>query len=108
MAIRAAEWATRARIYHEIVVSDASPYLFGEKGFGHLWLGDRAGTTVPEFPIAHTVFVERVRKIGYKWDQDGPKGWRITLGYQEPQDPALKALNWIKDINSVLSTMGFL
>ncbi|ORB73150.1 phage tail protein [Mycobacterium scrofulaceum] len=108
MAVRARIWKTRAHSTHEIHVDDAAPYLLGEKGYGHLWLGDRAGSTVPEFPIPHTVFVERLKRIKYKWDQDGPKGWMLTLGHVDPKDPALKALDWIKEINQAAGTMGIL
>lgn len=108
MAIRAKIWATRARITHTIKVSDAGPYLIGEQGYGHFWLGNRVGTTVAEFPVPFTVFVERVTKLGYGWDQDGSKGWDITIGYREPQDPAFKALEWIREINQGLGQIGIL
>ncbi|PBA69941.1 Gp37-like protein [Mycobacterium avium] len=108
MAVRAKEWATRARTSHTIKVADACPYYLGEPGYGHCWLGDRVGTTVPEFPIPDTVFVERITKISYKWDQDGSHGHTMEIGYKEPQDPALKALDWVRNINSALSTFGIL
>jgi hypothetical protein len=53
MAVRKKIWDTRPRFTQKLTVSDASPYIFGEKGYGHIWLGDRAGTTVVGFPI-HT------------------------------------------------------
>lgn len=59
-------------------------------------------------PIPFTVFVERVTKLGYSWDQDGSKGWDITIGYREPQDPALKARDWIRDLNQGLGQAGIL
>lgn len=108
MAIRAKMWATRARSSHTIKVSDAAPYLIGERGYGHFWLGNRVGTTVLGYPIPDTVFVERVSKIKYSWDKDGSKGWQLTIGYREPEDPALKALNWIREINSGLGSLGIL
>lgn len=108
MAVRARIWATRAHTSHTIKVSDAAPYYIGEPGYGHFWLGDRVGTTVLEYPIPHTVFVERVSKLKYSWGKDGPKGWEITIGYREPEDPALKALDWIRDINAGLGSLGVL
>ncbi|OBK32608.1 phage tail protein [Mycobacterium sp. 1245111.1] len=108
MAVRAQIWATRPRISHTIKVSDAAPYLVGEPGYGHFWLGNLVGTTVLEFPIPFIVFAERVKKIGYGWDQDGSKGWDITIGYREPQDPAFKALEWIREINQGLGDLGIL
>lgn len=108
MAIRSKIWATRTHFAHKIQVVDEAPYLIGEQGFGHFWLGNRVGTTVPEFPIPFTVFVERVNSLKYKWDQNGPKGWEIKIGYAEPQDPALKALNWIKNISQAGNMAGIL
>ena len=108
IAIRAKIWATRARSSHTIKVADAAPYLVGERGYGHFWLGNRVGTTVLGYPTPDTVFVERVSRIKYAWDQDGSKGWTLAIGYREPQDPALKALSWIRELNSGLGSLGIL
>lgn len=108
MVIRAKIWATRAHTSHKIKVADAAPYRLGEQGYGHFWLGDRVGVHPLEFPIPDMVFVERVTRIHYAWDEDGPKGWDLEIGYQEPQDPALKALDWVKEINSGLGDLGIL
>lgn len=106
IAIRAKIWATRQRTSHKIKVSDAAPYVIGEKGFGHFWLGDRVGTSVLGYPTPDTVFVERVNKLSYKWGKDGPSGWQISIGYQDPEDPALKALELIREVNGALSDLG--
>jgi hypothetical protein len=108
MAIRAKMWATRAHSTHTIKVSDAAPYILGEAPYGHFWLGTRIGTTVPEFPVPDLVFVERVSKIQGGWGKDGSRGWILTVGYKEPEDPALKALTLIRQINSALGTLGIL
>ncbi|AKU45423.1 minor tail protein [Mycobacterium phage Nhonho] len=108
MAARAKQWATRAKHSHEIQVSDAAPYVIGERGHGHFWLGDRVGTTVLGYPDPYTIFVERVTKLTYEWTSDGPKGWTITIGYKEPEDPILKAFELIQYINSNLGQLGIL
>ncbi|WP_373235059.1 Gp37-like protein [Mycobacterium marinum] len=108
MAVRAAIWASRAHTAHVIKVADAAPYLVGEKGFGHFWLGDRVGTTVLEYPIPFTVFVERVSRLKYGWGVDGPRGWEIEIGYREPEDPALKALEWLRELGQASGTLGLL
>jgi hypothetical protein len=106
LAGRAKQWATRAHTAHTIKVSDAAPYLIGEPGFGHFWLGSRIGTTVLGFPDPNVIFVERVGKIKYSWGKDGPTGWVIDVGYREPKDPALKAFNLITNINGAMSQLG--
>lgn len=108
MAARAKIWATRTRTAHTIEIADAAPYIFGEKGYGHCWLGSRVGTAPLDYPIPHTVFVERISKLKYSWDKDGPKGWKATVGYREPNDPALKALEYIRRVNSILGQLGIL
>jgi hypothetical protein len=108
LAIRAKMWAGRAHTAHSIKVSDAAPYLVGESPYGHFWLGSRVGTTVKGFPDPNTVFVERVNKISYAWDKDGPKGWQLEIGYSEPRDPLLKAFEMIQYINGMMSQLGIL
>jgi len=101
-------WDTRARTNHSIKVSDAAPYIIGQPGYGHFWLGDRVATSVLGYPTPDTLFVERVKKLSYGWDQDGPKGWNIEIGYQEPGNPGLKALDMIRTANGALGTIGLL
>ena len=106
LAIRAKIHETRARTEHTLKVSDASPYIVGEKGFGHFWLGSRVGTTVLGFPDPDTIFVERVQKLKYSWDQDGPKGWEIAIGYKKPKDPVLSLFDEVKRVAEVTNGLG--
>lgn len=106
LAIRAKMWATRARTTHSIKVSDAAPYRIGEAPYGHFFLGSRVATSVLGYPTPHTLFVERVKRISYSWDSDGPSGWQIGIGYEEPRDPVVKAFDLIQNINSGLSQLG--
>lgn len=105
-AARAKFWETRARTAHTIKVSDAAPYYVGDRGYGDFWLGDRVATSVLGNPTPDQLFVERVKKISYKWDKDGPSGWTLDIGQREPKDPALKAFEKIRDINASLSQLG--
>lgn len=99
-------WETRARTAHTLQVSDASPYYLGEPGYGDFWLGDRVAATVLGSPVPNQLFVERVNKIKYKWDKDGPSGWTLEVGQREQRDPALKAFEKIRDINGAISQLG--
>lgn len=105
-AARAKIWKTRARTAHTIKVSDAAPYYLGDNGQGDFWLGDRIATSVLGYPVPDQLFVERVNKIKYKWDKDGPSGWTLDVGYREPADPMLKSFEMIRDINGALSQLG--
>ena len=105
-AARSKFWETRARTSHTIKVSDAAPYYLGDTGYGDCWLGDRVATSVLGNPVPDQLFVERVNKIKYTWDKDGPSGWTLDIGYREPKDPALKAFEKIRDINGAISQLG--
>lgn len=99
---------TRTRTTHTIQVSDASPYIFGDRGQGHCWIGHRVGTSVLGYPVEHQLFVERIKKIKYRIDKDGPSGWQIEIGYREPKSPALHVLEELKRFNGALGTAGIL
>lgn len=50
-------------------IANASPWLIGDNGFGHWWLGDRVGGTSKY--LMPRVFVRRNRKLGIDWDNQG-------------------------------------
>lgn len=99
---------TRARTAHTLKISDAAPYTFGDNGKGHVWIGNRVGTSVLGYPVEDQLFVERIRKLKYRIDKDGPSGWEAEIGYREPKNPALYALENLKAFNGALGTAGIL
>lgn len=105
-AIAAEIHRTRPRTAHTLQVSDAAPYLFGEKGYGHIWIGGRAGTSVLGYPVEHQLFVERIKKLKYKQDKDGPTGWQVEFGYREPRSPALHILEEVQRFNAAMGQLG--
>ncbi|QGH78030.1 minor tail protein [Mycobacterium phage LoneWolf] len=107
-AIAAQIHSTRQRTAHTLKVSDAAPYIFAPKGFGHCWIGDRVGTSVLGYPVEDQLFVERIRKLTYEIDKDGMKPLEIEIGYREPKNPALAVLEEVKRINGALGTAGIL
>ncbi|QGJ88781.1 minor tail protein [Mycobacterium phage Yecey3] len=107
-AVAAEIHRTRQRTAHTLKVSDAAPYIFAPKGFGHCWIGDRVGTSVLGYPVEDQLFVERIKKIKFRIDKDGPKPPEIEIGYREPKNPALSILEEIKRVNGALGTAGIL
>ena len=99
---------TRARTAHKLTVSDAAPYVFAPKGYGHAWIGDRVGTSVLGYPVEDQLFVERIRKLKYKIDKDGPTGWQVEIGYRESNNPFLAVLEEVKRFNGAMGTAGIL
>ncbi|QFG04503.1 minor tail protein [Mycobacterium phage Jeeves] len=107
-AIAAEIHKTRARTAHEIEVSDAAPYIFAPKPYGHAWIGDRVGTSVLGYPVEDQLFVERVKRIKFRIGKDGFEPLKIGIGYREPKNPALAFLEEIKRVNGGLSLAGIL
>ncbi|QFG12527.1 minor tail protein [Mycobacterium phage Toaka] len=107
-AVAAEIHKTRQRTAHTLKVSDASPYIFAPKGYGHCWIGDRVGTSVLGYPIPDQLFVERVKKLTFEIGADGMKPLDIELGYREPKNPALAVLEELRRVNGGLSTAGIL
>ena len=33
---------------------------------------------------------------------NGPKGWKLEIGYKEPGDPAVKLFELVREVNGVL------
>ncbi|BBX09503.1 phage tail protein [Mycolicibacterium aichiense] len=97
---------TRTRTAHTLQVSDASPYIFAPNGYGHCWIGHRVGTSVLGYPIEHQLFVERIKRLKYRIDKDGPSGWQVTVGYREAQSPALHILEELKRFNGAMGQIG--
>lgn len=106
--IAAAIHKTRTRTAHTLSISDVSPYVFGERGYGHCWVGHRVGTSVLGYPVEHQLFVERIKKIKYRCDKDGPSGWKVEIGYREPNNPALHFLEELKRFNGAMGQAGIL
>ncbi|AMW64286.1 minor tail protein [Mycobacterium phage ChipMunk] len=107
-AVAAEIYKTRARTAHTLKVSDASPYIFAPKPYGHCWIGDRVGTSVLGYPVEHQLFVERIKKVKYSQGTDGPKPLEIEIGYREPKNPALSILEEVKRVNGGLGQAGIL
>jgi len=106
MALRAHKYETRAHIVHTVKVSDAAPYLVGPIGYGDFWLGHRVATSPLGYPEPFVLFVERVKSLKYEWDENGPSGWQIEIGYQEPKDPLLKLYDEVKELMSAFHDAG--
>ncbi|QBP31051.1 minor tail protein [Mycobacterium phage Refuge] len=107
-AVAAEIHRTRARTAHTLKVSDASPYIFAPKPFGHCWIGDRVGTSVLGYPIEDQLFVERIKRIKFRIDKDGPQPPEIEIGYREARSPALHILEELKRFNGAMGQAGIL
>ncbi|OBB20619.1 hypothetical protein [Mycolicibacterium elephantis] len=69
MDLRARRRETDPDTAFTLTVANASPWLIGDNGFGHWWLGDRVGGTSKY--LMPRVYVRRNRKLDISWDDKG-------------------------------------
>jgi hypothetical protein len=63
-------------------VANASPWLIGDNGFGHWWLGDRVGGT--QKYLMPRVYVRRCRNLDLEWGES--KGLEITAKFGDTRN----------------------
>ncbi|QFG10037.1 minor tail protein [Mycobacterium phage IdentityCrisis] len=63
-------------------VANASPWLIGDNGFGHWWLGDRVGGTSKY--LMPRVYVRRCRNLAIDWD--GGSGLKIAAQFGDTRN----------------------
>lgn len=97
MVLRTGFYTTRASVSHTLQVMDCAPYLIGEGGKGHWFLGDRIGSTNKY--LGSRVFVDRVRGLELAWGRGKSVTWQATIGdlknQAEPMDRAMKMIQGI-------------
>jgi len=82
MDLRARRRETDPDISFTLEVANASPWLIGDNGFGHWWLGDRVGGTSKY--LMPRVFVRRNRELTIDWG-DG-KGLTIAAKFGDTRN----------------------
>lgn len=70
MDLRQRRRETDPNTVFNLTVANAAPWLIGDNGFGHWWLGDRVGGTSKYLMPA--VYVRRNQKLTLDWDQHQP------------------------------------
>lgn len=107
MVLRAGFWATKTTISCQISVIDASPWMVGDRGLGHFWLGDRVGVSLKADP-RKVIHAERCRRLDLKWSSDSAfPEWVISINDDRAmQDPGQRAWAKIEAIVSALRELG--
>lgn len=73
-----------------LVVANASPWLIGDNGFGHWWLGDRVGGT--QKYLMPRVFVRRCRELNIDWGDGKGLGIEGKFGDTRNEKDAIERL----------------
>ena len=106
LVLRAGFYATKTWFTHELAISDAAPFLVGDNGLGHFFLGDRIGATIPG-DFTGEVYVDRVCRLSLAWDRDANPEWMPVIGDNRAlQDPGQRAMELIEDIKAAIHDLG--
>ncbi|MBL3745152.1 hypothetical protein IQ261_12890 [Mycobacteroides abscessus subsp. massiliense] len=73
-----------------LTVANASPWLIGDNGFGHWWLGDRVGGTSKY--LMPRVFVRRCRSLDITWGQGRALAAEGTFGDTRQEKDAIERM----------------
>ncbi|WP_405180992.1 phage tail protein [Nocardia sp. NBC_01377] len=91
-------WKTRRHFTHKFTVANGEPYLIGDQGQGHFFLGDRVGSTVKGMPEG-SVYVDQVTELELAWSRTASPAWQITIGSDRDHDmPFAKSMRVVSDI----------
>ncbi|OHT57324.1 Gp37-like protein [Mycobacteroides chelonae] len=74
----------------DLTVANASPWLIGDNGFGHWWLGDRVGGTSKY--LMPRVFVRRCRSLDITWGHGKPLSIVGTFGDTRQEKDAIERM----------------
>lgn len=106
IALRDGFYKTRERTVHSMKVGDGAPYLIGDQGEGHFFLGDRVGGQVPGAPDG-SIVVEQVSSLKLTWDAETPHEWEISTGdISAVEDPLAHTIDRIKEITGAIHDLG--
>ncbi|MFC9769079.1 hypothetical protein [Rhodococcus jostii] len=107
MALRAGFFATRTFDAFEFDAGDGAPFLIGDQGRGHLWLGDRGGVGNIRGDKTGRIYIERLSKLTLSWDRQTPVNWTPVFGDSRAlQDPVAQANERLESIKAAVQELG--
>lgn len=107
LALRKGFTETKEIVSHTVGVNDGAPYLVGDQGQGHFFLGDRIGVETPGSRDGH-VDVAQVTSLQLSWAVESPHEWAITVGEFPKADPLEWAIDQVKELSGGLQDLGLL
>lgn len=107
LAMRKGFVDTREEVSHEVQIADGSPYLIGDRGGGHFFLGDRIGVEMPGSRDGR-VDVAQVTELDLAWSAEQPHEWAATIGAFPRRDPVEWAIGQVHELSAGLQEVGLL
>ena len=90
MDIRKRRRETDPDTAYSFTVTNSMPWLIGDRGQGHWWLGDRVGATSKY--LGARVFVTRCRELSLSLNPGEAQIWKAKFGNLRTQQDALEKL----------------
>ena len=106
VSIREKFYQTRAKDQVSIAVRDGGPYIFGDLGRGHIWLGDRAGVHLDGMPGGYYPVLQMTQVV-----MSGSRGSApgFVAGFGDPRadmSPVQRLLNQSRMVFEALKETG--
>lgn len=107
MALRGRKRETDPDVAFTLTVEDCLPWLIGDRGEGHWWLGDRVGATLKY--LGANVYMSRCRQLDLSWGDGKDAAWQGHFGQVRTKQDALdKLTKLVGQAMSGLQTIGVL
>lgn len=107
LALRKGFRDTAEEVGHDLKIADGAPYLVGDRGGGHFFLGDRIGAEIPGARDGR-VQVSQVTELVLEWSAEQPHEWAVTVGAFPRRDPVEWAIGQVKELSAGLQEVGLL
>lgn len=106
MVLRTGIWATRTRRANKMEITDGGPFLIGDMGLGHFWLGDRVGGMIPG-DLRRRIYMDRVRSLSLSCTRGKRPQFEIVVGDNKAdEDPWTAAWGRIEGILGAVKELG--
>lgn len=106
MVLRTGIWATRTKRTNQMEITDGGPFVIGDNGVGHFWLGHRVGGMIPG-DLRKRIYMDRVRTLGLHTERGQRPRYSITVGDNKAdEDPWTAAWGRIEGILGAVKELG--
>lgn len=106
LVLRAGFWATRQRFAAEVNVNSGAPWVIGDQGKGHCWVGDRVGFGLLSDKTGR-IHIDRIKSIRLRYSDSEPLSWMPVIGdNSDDKDPAVRAIERLEGVFSALHDLG--
>lgn len=108
MVLRTGVWATNTKRSNHMDIADGGPFLVGDQGLGHFWLGHRVGAVIPKDP-RRRVYMDRVSSLRLNRVRGQKPKFTIVIGKDDTEvEPAVAAWKKIESIVAAVHDIGVL